>query len=359
MKTIGHITTEYLPITETFVYHQIVRNSQFRNVVFTRKITNEQVFPINHLVRIQKEAELTNMLRKYQVDALHSHFGPSALYALQAKETLGIPMLTFFHGYDARKYPFLNNKVQEYQRLFTIGELFLTPSNAIKEELLSMGCPENKVRVSHLGIDINQFHYQPRTLDDKEKTIRIVSVGRLVEKKGHHLLLEALSIVKKKMSHFHLTIVGEGREYQNLVDQINRLKLHDHIHLAGKLHHSEVKSVLDKAHIFCLASVSGKDGDMEGLPVSILESQASGLPIVSTRHSGIPEGVVEGKSAILAEENNPTDLANKLLEMMSQPEKWIEFGSAGREWVVQHFNAEKQAEELRDIYFELLGNDRK
>ncbi|MEH7383774.1 glycosyltransferase, partial [Bacillus sp. JJ1533] len=108
-------------------------------------------------------------------------------------------------------------------------------------------------------------------------------------------------------------------------------------------------------HIFCLASVTGQDGNMEGLPVSILEAQAMGLPVVSTRHSGIPEGVDEGRSALLAEEGNPSDLAQKIMEMMSEPERWPHFGLAGREWVGKYFDGDKQAEELKNIYDRLLA----
>ena len=356
-KTIGHIMTNYLPLTETFVYQQIVRNSYFNNVAFTPKVSNKEIFPIEHLVKVKGNTDLADELSTYQVDILHAHFGPSALFALQAKEKLGIPMLTFVHGYDARKYPYMKNKVKDYQKLFDSGELFLVPSNAIKQELVSLGCPETKVRVAHLGIDIDQFQFQPRTLKDKNGPIEIVSVGRLIEKKGHHILIEALSKVKKKMSNFRLTIVGDGPDRQALEKQIKSLGLDGHIQLAGDQQHAEVRNILNQAHIFCLASVTGKDGNMEGLPVSILEAQAVGLPVVSTRHSGIPEGVIEGKSAILADEDNPTDLANKLLEMMSQPEKWPEIGSEGRNWVVHNFNAVKQAEELRDFYIKLLGED--
>lgn len=356
-KTIGHIMTEYLPLTETFVYQQIVRNSDFNNVAFTPKVSNKEIFPIEHLVEVKKNTDLANELSNYRVDMLHAHFGPSALFALQAKEELGIPMLTFVHGYDARKYPYMNNKVGDYRKLFTSGELFLVPSNAIKQELLSLGCPETKVRVAHLGIDIDQFQYQSRKLKDKNGLIEIVSVGRLIEKKGHHILIEALSKVKKKMSNFRLTIVGDGPDRPALVEQINRLGLDRHIQLAGNQQHAEVRNILNQAHIFCLASAAGKDGNMEGLPVSILEAQAVGLPVVSTRHSGIPEGVIEGGSALLAAENDPVDLAIKLIEMMSQPEKWSKIGLKGRKWVVQHFNAAKQAEELRDIYLELLRGD--
>ncbi|MEH7381663.1 glycosyltransferase, partial [Bacillus sp. JJ1533] len=265
MKTIGHITKEFLHLSETFVLRQIVQNQWFRNVVFTSKRKNEHLFPALDLIEIHNKADLAKALEQSRVDLIHAHFGPSALYALSAKKKLGIPMLTFIHGYDARQYPNRTpKKMKQYIELFEVGELFAVPSEAIKQQLIALGCPTEKVIVCHLGVDLS-FRFRPRTLDNGE--IRLISVGRLVEKKGHNHLIQALSIVQKQIPNFHLTIIGEGAEREELTALIARLGLEEKVSLLGGQSHSKVLNELDRSHIFCLASVTGQDGNMEGLPV--------------------------------------------------------------------------------------------
>lgn len=354
LKTIGHITRTFLEKSETFVYEQIIRNNWHRHLVLAKKRKNEGIFPIDAWIEFKDDAQLLPLLEQHRVDLIHAHFGPNALRVLKAKIKLGIPMLTFIHGYDARQFP--RSKRQNfyaYQKLFKHGELFAVPSEAIKQELIGLGCPEGKVVVCHLGIDVNRFAFRERVLSGD--TIKLISIGRLVEKKGHQHLIQALAIMERKMPHFHLTIIGEGQERDRLSCLIKQYGLQEKVCLLGSRPPKEVISELERAHIFCLASVTGKNGDMEGLPISILEAQSMGLPVVSTRHSGIPESVVDGQSAYLAEEANPSDFAEKLLTLMEHPEWWPKFGSCGRKWVDDHFHMEKQALKLNGIYNQLLG----
>lgn len=353
MKTIGHVLSTYIHISETFIHQQIMRNCWFHNVVFAKNIINEEIFPVKHLIPFDEPMDLLNLFSQYQVKLIHAHFGPSALRALPAKRQLKIPLLTFIHGFDAKRYPNENSQnLARYQALFEHGDVFAVPSEPLKKELINLGCPSHKVTVCHLGVDVDRLSFRPRIWNSDP--IRLISVGRLVPKKGHHNLIEALSMVEKKMPKFELAIIGEGKERKNLEHLIQHYGLTNKIRLMGSRTHQEVIDELNRSHIFCLASVTDPEGDMEGLPISILEAQALGLPVVSTQHSGIPEGVIEGKSALLAKEADPVDLADKLLELMGIPDQWTVFGRAGREWVEQHFHAEKQAEELKKIYEKLM-----
>lgn len=353
MKTVGHISKNFLELTQTFVYQQIIRNTKYRHVVFAEKIMNEEIYPVPSLVKVKDGKTLSETIKRNNIDVLHAHFGPNALYALEAKKNLKLPMVTFFHGWDVRKFP--NTRLKEYTELFRLGEAFAVPSMAIKNELILLGCPESKIAVCYLGIDMHRFSFTPRTLDSLP--IRLISVGRLVNKKGHKVLIEALSFVEKEIPNFHLTIIGEGKLYNELQSLITQKNLSEKVSLVGSLPPAEIAKELRQAHIFCLASHRSEDGDMEGLPISILEAQATGLPIVSTRHSGIPEAVIEGRSALLAEENNPHDLAKQLLSLMSQPNNWAEFGAVGRTWVNTNFHADNQADRLNEVYRRLIGSE--
>ncbi|MEW9669184.1 glycosyltransferase [Ammoniphilus sp. 3BR4] len=354
MKTIGHISKTFLKISQTFVYRQILDNSWYRHAIFAKKRLNKKVFPIDGLVLYKEKTDLIHILKENQVDLIHAHFAPNAINVLEAKMLLKIPMLTFIHGYDATKVPRLKAKNRRnYKLLFENGDLFAVPSEAILKELLFLGCPANKLVVCRLGIDLKLFPFQPRTLDGD--VIRLISVGRLVEKKGHHHLIEALSYIRDSVPPFHLTIIGDGKLKNYLINLTLRHGLQDRVSFLGSVRPPAVLSELQKAHIFCLASITGRKGDMEGLPVSILEAQATGLPVISTRHSGIPEAVLDGRSGFLAEEGNIKELAQKLLDLMNQPKRWTEFGSEGRIRVTEHFDAKKSAEELKGLYDRLIN----
>ena len=340
-------------MTETFVYKQIIGNKHYRHVVFTREVKNKEIFPIDSLVLIKDSKELEESLKEHKIDLLHAHFGPSALLALESKSKLNIPMLTFFHGFDVKMYPMTRSKFSEYRDLFLKGEAFAVPSNALKKELIALGCPEDKITVCYLGIDIQRIPFRQRKLDSHP--IRILSIGRLVEKKGHDNLIEALSLVEKKIPHFQLHIIGGGDKYEELQQIIHKFRLEQKVFLLGAIPHHKTLEMLQQAHLFCLASRHTSDGDMEGLPVSLLEAQAAGIPIISTKHSGIPEGVLDGRSGYLAEENNPKDLADKLMTLMNHTENWPKFGKVGRQWIEKQFHDDNERQQLMNIYRKMGG----
>jgi colanic acid/amylovoran biosynthesis glycosyltransferase len=205
--------------------------------------------------------------------------------------------------------------------------------------------------VLHSGIDCERFAFRERSRAGDEPT-RIVTVGRLVEKKGIASGLEAVARVLASGRAVSYTIVGEGALRSELERLVDRLGIAAHVHMCGRLSHAEVASLLNDAHILLAPSVTAADGDQEGIPNVLKEAMAMGLPVVGTEHAGIPELVENGVSGYLVPERDVVAIADRLIELIDRPETWPVLGRKGRERVLAEFDIRKQSETLAALYRE-------
>lgn len=349
----------YLPTSETFIYNELVNLKKHKPVVFTKSVKNLKKFPFKPIHKFSKYKQLRRMMKKQKVDLIHARFGTLGAKLLGVKRKMGIPLLTSFHGCDVpsnsksrRKYG--NN----LERLFKEGDAFTVTSNDMKDILMKYGCPKDKIYVHHSGIDVDRFKFKKREMP-KNKKIKILSVGRLVEKKGMDYLISAFNEIQKEYPKVQLRIAGEGSLRRKLKIKVRKLNLKGKIEFLGELSHDQVAKEMKEAHIFVLASTTSKSGNQEGIPNALKEAMASGLPVVSTKHAGIPELVKDGKSGYLVAERNSKELANRLLDLIKDPKKWEEMGKEGRDIVTESFNVKKQIKKLEDIYSKLINRKRK
>jgi colanic acid/amylovoran biosynthesis glycosyltransferase len=283
-------------------------------------------------------------------DVVHAHFADMGLLALRLRR-LGVlagPILTSFHGIDVtlRRSP---ANLKAIQRLFVEGEAFTHPSDYLGQCARNIGCPAARQRKLYYGVDKTMFQFRPRTLA-QGAPVRIVSTGRLVEKKGLEYAIAAVAALMRDGRNIQYDIIGAGPLRARLAAQIAALGMDANIHLLGARDAQFVSKRLEESHIFLLPSVTAANGDREGMPVSILEAQMCGLPVVATYHSGIPEEVVEGKSALLVKERNTEELTERLGLLVDRPDLWPAMGRAGREFVEQRFDIQTLNEELNDLY---------
>ena len=245
-------------------------------------------------------------------DVFIAHFGPAGVTAAKLRE-LGVirgKIATIFHGIDISSREVLNHYTPEYQQLFRRGDLMLPISDLWAGRLQKMGCPREKIAVSRMGVDMTRF--SPRPVKAPATPLEIISVARLTEKKGLHVAIEACRQLKEQGVAFHYRILGIGPWERRLRTLIEQYQLEDVVEMPGFKPSHEVKEMLDDADVFLLPSVTGADGDMEGIPVALMEAMAVGIPVVSTLHSGIPELVEADKSGWLVPENDARALAQRL-----------------------------------------------
>ncbi|MBA7944172.1 colanic acid biosynthesis glycosyltransferase WcaL [Citrobacter sp. RHBSTW-00271] len=250
--------------------------------------------------------------RAFLADVFIAHFGPAGVTAAKLRE-LGVirgKIATVFHGIDVSHRDILARYTPEYQKLFQRGDLMLPISNLWAGRLRNMGCPPHKIAVSRMGIDMTRF--TPREVKAPGTPLEILSVARLTEKKGLHVAIEACRQLKERGISFRYRILGIGPWERRLRTLIEQYQLDDEIEMSGFKPSHQVKEMLEQADVFLLPSVTGIDGDMEGIPVALMEAMAVGIPVVSTVHSGIPELVESGRSGWLAPENDAQALAERL-----------------------------------------------
>jgi colanic acid/amylovoran biosynthesis glycosyltransferase len=297
-----------------------------------------------NIIRYGTESLSLNLLYKLEsflaagpFDILSCHFGPNGLTGILLKE-LGVPgkVITTFHGYDLSSYP-LRHGPKVYERLFHQGDLFLPISEFWKAKLVALGCPLEKITVHHMGIDLDKFKFKSRRLSPGEP-VRLLTIARLVDKKGLHYSIEAVAKVLHAHSNIEYAIVGDGPLRQELTDLIQQLGVAEKVKLLGWRDATAILHILNGTHIMLLHSIVSKRGDMEGIPVSLMEAMAMGIPVISTRHSGIVELVEEGRSGFLVAEKDIDDMADKISHMITRPGKWAEMGAAGRIFIEANFN---------------------
>ena len=290
-------------------------------------------------------------------DVLFAHFGPNGLRASWYREAGLVKgaLVTVFHGYDLSSYLHSHNE-QMYDPLFRNGDLFLPISHFWQDKLRALGCPAQRLKVHHVGIDCEQFAFQPRTRDADEPTI-LISVARLVEKKGIEFAIRALSRLVALKLNVQYRVIGDGPLSATLKQLVSDTQLDDYVSFLGSKTSKEVADELSRAHVFLAPSVTSRSGDMEGIPTALMEAMATGLPVISTLHSGIPELVEDGVSGMLVGERDVPALAQAIQEFTANVGRWPAMGTAGRQKVLEEFNIRELNRQLEGLFEQLRLED--
>ena len=289
----------------------------------------------------------------WQYDIIHCQFGmlgPLASDLLRAKAICG-KIVTSFRGYDTSQY--LKKYPSAYDDLFKLGSLFLPVSQSFKNWLIDRGCPPENIHVLYSGIDLSHFKFNEKLIHP-QKTIALVSIARLVEKKGLRFAIMAVSQLIEKGYQVDYTIIGYGPLEDEHKALSKRLGVEHRVNFTGWLPHKETIQHLSRCHIMLTPSITSTNGDKEGIPNSLKEAMAIGLPVVSTFHSGIPELVKNGESGFLVKEGDANALANRIAFLIDHPDTWQKFSRNGRKIIEQNYDSIKLNKKLLIYYSKLL-----
>lgn len=368
--------TDLLPATETFIIGQASQLKRYQPVyVGLSRISNGgltlpdgQVEVLNSggkLGRLKRKVyratgyapEFINRLRARKPALIHAHFASCGLHALPLCRALNIPMVVTGHGNDvtvdgravktARRFGF---RYQRYHRLFLPSVSYIAVSRFIKERMIERGFPAEKIVEHYIGIDVEKFKANSQA--PREKVI--LFVGRFVPKKGCEYLIRAMSLVQVKYPDIKLVLIGDGPLLENTRQLANDLGVN--ADFLGLQPLDAVKSWMRRAWFFCSPSVTGPDGDSEGLPTVLMEAQASGLPIVSTRHGPIPEAVSHQNTGLLVDEYDFEGLANAMCKLLADDAMHAAMSQAARSHVLNQFDIRKQTLMLEEIYDTAIEN---
>ncbi|MDX1415151.1 MAG: glycosyltransferase [Candidatus Promineifilaceae bacterium] len=288
-----------------------------------------------------KSVHFAHLMAKDGVEHIHAHFASHpAAAAFIVHRMSGIPYSFTGHGSDLnRDQHMLCEKVAEAS--------FVVPvSNFFREMILNL-CGEqyaDKVIVIHCGVDTDTF--QPVERNERESEnheFNIFCVGTLHEVKGQTYLVEACRLLNERGIDFNCHFIGDGPDISDLVEQVEQAGLSDRVRFHGRRTHEEVAALLQDATVLVTPSVPTNDGRREGIPVVLMEAMASGLPVVSTAISGIPELVEDQRSGYLTEPGDSVAIADALAALYFDPALRQQFAQAGREKVEDEFDLEKNA----------------
>jgi colanic acid/amylovoran biosynthesis glycosyltransferase len=333
---------------------QIVRNPHQKNFInyqFKRSLYGEQADFLKPFYTI------VPFLNRQPYDIVHCHYGRNGLRAILLKDAgvLQGKIIVSFHGNDMSQYLEKYGK-DIYYYLFTQADLLQPISKHWQRKLISLGCSPDKIDVHHMGIDCNKFTLIPRSAKSEGK-ICLVSIARLVEKKGLEYGIKAVAQSIKVNPNLEYQIIGDGVLKNELQKLIAELKVQDNVKLLGWRQQEEVTSIIAEADIMLAPSVTSDLGDCEGIPVALMEAMAVGLPVISTYHSGIPELVEDGVSGYLVAEREIKQLAEKINLLAENPELRLKMGREGRLKVDKEFNIELLNDRLVATYQKIIKHE--
>jgi len=289
-------------------------------------------------------------------DVVHCQFANLGPFVSKLKNigALSGRLLVSARGFDVTKH--LVDKPGLYDGLLNDAERFLPVSSSLKQTLLALGSDEAKIEVVHSGMNVASFPFVIHEIDTT-KTVKLLSVGRLVEKKGFEYAIQAVSLLAKQGVKIEYVIIGDGGLRNKLESLVAELKLMGVVHFAGACSHEEVKAHFASADIFLAPSVVALDGDQEGIPNVLKEAMAVGVPVISTYHSGIPELVEHGVSGLLVSERDAEGLMAAIKQMLADKERTRTMTFSARTKVETAFDNQVINARLNDIYLAKSDTD--
>ncbi|NDW17268.1 glycosyltransferase [Alteromonas genovensis] len=281
-----------------------------------------------------------NRHKTFKADSIIAHFGNNGVVAQKfiSSGILKGNLNTVFHGYEISEYENVLFWKAEYVKLSQASRL-LPISYFWRDRLESWGANGDAIKVLRMGVNVNTFKFKNTAISPK---VKIVSVARATEKKGLQYAIEALINLDER---FHLTLIGGGELEPYLKNLADKLGVSDKVTFCGPQSPSFVRDTLDTSDIFLLPSVVDSAGDMEGVPVALMEAMASGLTVISTFHSGIPELITNGHSGFLIPERDAKSIADAVQEAAAS-DKIHFIKENARKKVESEFNSAKLSKEL-------------
>jgi colanic acid/amylovoran biosynthesis glycosyltransferase len=320
---------------------------------FARRFWFKQIRERPWQISESEARKLTDILTKINAELLHIYFGHIGVHLLPLIETWRKPSVVSFHGADVMVDLDKPAYRAATQKMLEAVRLVLVRSESLGRALINLGCPAGKIRLQHTGIPVDEIPFRPREWP-ANGAWKFVQACRLIEKKGLRVSLRAFAKFAASHPASTFTVAGEGPLRNELGQLAAELGVADRVFFPGFISQTQLRELFYQSHIFLHPSEVGGDGNQEGVPNSMLEAMASGLPVFATEHGGIPEAIENGRSGILVPERDDLALARALLERTANPEGLAAIAQNGAEVVRKYFEQTGQTRQLEDYYFEAI-----
>jgi colanic acid/amylovoran biosynthesis glycosyltransferase len=360
------------------IYRQITSLKRVSPFVITQKREEAARYPFDRIAVVAKPAthfmrriwfkqlrdapwqlssgelkQLLGLLTEINAELLHIYFGHIAVHLLPLIRAWPRPTVVSFHGADVMVDLDKPAYRAATQQMLEAVRMVLVRSESLGRALINLGCPASKIRLQHTGIPVEEIPFQPRTWPENDAW-RFVQACRLIEKKGLRVSLRAFAKFAARHPGSTFTIAGEGPLRTELGQLAADLGIADKVFFSGFISQTQLRELFYQSHIFLHPSEVSGDGNQEGIPNSMLEAMASGLPVFATEHGGIPEAIEDGRSGILVQERDNEALARALLERTTNPKALAAIAANGAEAIRRKFQQSAQTKMLEDYYLEAM-----
>jgi len=286
---------------------------------------------------------MTGFVREHNVDVFLAEYGFNGADITPIAKYLDKPLIVHFHGHDAHNETALAPYKVRYKEMFEYAYRLVSVSHPMTTALIALGADESKIVYNPYGAREYFYQVQP----DYRKTL--LAVGRFADIKAPYLTLMAFQKVAAQFPDASLVMVGDGPLLETCKSLVATWDLSSRVTFTGALSHDEVLPLMSQACAFVQHSVTTSDGDMEGMPNSILEAGAAGLPVISTRHAGIVNSVIEGETGFLVDERDVDGMADRMCQLLRDPEVCRTMGSAARQHIRENYNIDRHIQSLQDL----------
>lgn len=282
-------------------------------------------------------------------DVIISHFGTTAVLAQQLR-SLGFikgKLAAVFHGNDISQKRILRIFNNDYQELYQCADYIFPVSQLWADKIKSVSGRDDNIHVIRMGICVDKFIF--KTKGNLGSPVRMLTIARLTEKKGVAVAIKACAILKEKNINFSYLIIGDGYLRKDLELLVTSMNLQNNIEFLGSQTQEAVSLYLNNADLFLLPSVTAADGDMEGIPVAIMEAMAMGIPVISTLHSGIPELIESGVSGFLVKEYDHIGIAKVILDLINDSSMLADICNSAKKTIDNNFDRDKSYSKMLSI----------
>lgn len=290
---------------------------------------------------------------KNKINVVLAEYGPTAQIYLPLIKKMKLPLIVHFHGYDASIYSVIERH-NSYKEIFAYASAVVVVSKKMYKDLHDLGCPEKKLIYNAYGPQEDFFNLKPSFSHQQ-----FLAVGRLVDKKAPYLTVLAFKKVVKEFPDAKLLLAGDGALYNTCYNLITQFKLERNVFLLGIISPKKFREHLEDSIAFVQHSVTALNGDAEGTPVSILEAGAAGLPVISTKHAGIPDVVQDGITGFLVEEHDVDNMSLKMITLLEEPLLARDLGNKARQRIKENFTLKKHIDVLDQLIEKAFLDNRK
>lgn len=383
MPSVASYCTTFLKPEMLHIYRQVTGLERWKTFVITKERQCADRFPFDDvetvppvksnfirrawLKYVKKEppivyrgeyGALAGILERRNADLLHVYFGHTGVHLLPFLRRWPRPAVVSFHGMDVMAREDRPGYAEKLEEMLKFLPLVLARSFSLRDRLVALGCPPEKIRINRTGIPMHAFPAMARAFP-RDGRWRFVQACRLIEKKGLDVSLRAFAEFCRDYPESRFVIAGEGPLLEPMRQLAAELGVADRVRFAGFLNGAALCRLYEESHAFLHPSRTTADQNQEGIPNSMLEAMATGLPVLATRHGGIPEAVRDGGTGLLVPENDVPGMSANLRRLAREETLWQSLGAEAARDVRENFEQRAQIAKLEAIYDEATAGSRR